>query len=82
MAVPAEASCLADINHYLACYKYINRQLISAVNSIELPAVRLVLISLKIKSILLRTFFAKPLHTLQANEDELENILNTAISRR
>lgn len=85
MEVPAQASCAPGppaVNHCLACYKYINTQITSAVNSTELPAVRLVLITLKINSILLWPFFAKPLYTLQANEDELENILNTAINRR
>lgn len=42
-----------DIYHYLAWHKYINRQITCAVNSRELPAVRIVLITLKINSVLL-----------------------------
>lgn len=77
-----------DIYHYLAWHKYINRQITCAVNSRELPAVRIVLITLKINSVLLWAwvfvgfFFAKPLHTLQESEEELEKNLNAAINRK
>lgn len=81
------------IYHYLPWHKYINRQITCAVNSREPPAVRIVLSTLKINSVLLWAwgfgffcwvffFFAKPPHTHQESEEELENNLKAAINRK